>query len=122
MNAKLSIVLAAGLAMFLSACDSRPQSLIVGKWEMAGAEGAGVDSASAAAAGKAIKMSAEFDSDGTARVTMMGKTMQGKYKINGDDELEWTMGGMTTKSKLKVTATDLELTDNQNRTIKYKKK
>jgi hypothetical protein len=32
------------------------------------------------------------------------------------------MNGMSTKAKVKVTATDLELTDNANRTIKYKRK
>jgi hypothetical protein len=42
--------------------------------------------------------------------------------LNGTDELEWSMNGMNTKAKVKVTATDLELTDNTNRTIKYKRK
>jgi hypothetical protein len=55
-------------------------------------------------------------------VTMMGKTFQGTYKIVGDNELDWTMGGVTTKSKMKLTATELELTDDANRTIKYKRK
>ena len=43
-------------------------------------------------------------------------------KLNRADELEWSMNGMSTKAKVKVTATDLELTDNANRTIKYKRK
>ena len=43
-------------------------------------------------------------------------------EINGQHELEWTMGGITTKSKLNVTATELELTDDANRTIKYKRR
>ena len=84
MNAKLSIVLAC-VALFVSACGSRPnglflgnpQSLILGKWEMAGAKVGGVDDESAAAAGRAIKMSAEFNRDGTARMTIMGQTLQG---------------------------------------------
>jgi hypothetical protein len=67
-------------------------------------------------------MSAEFNRGGTAKITMMGKTLQGVYKINGQHELEWTMGGITTKSKLNVTATELELTDDANRTIKYKRR
>ena len=121
MNAKLSIVLVACLALFLSACGSSAQSLIVGKWEVAGAQVGGVDDQSAAAAGKAIKMSAEFNRDGTAKITMMGQTLQGMYKINGENELEWTMSGITTKSKLNVTATELELTDDASRTIKYKR-
>jgi hypothetical protein len=130
MNAKLSILVAACVALFLSACGSSPQSLILGnaqslilgKWEVAGAQVGGVDNESAAAAGRAIKMSAEFNRDGTAKITMMGQTHQGTYKINGENELEWTMSGITTKSKLNVTATELEVTDDANRTIKYKRK
>jgi hypothetical protein len=53
---------------------------------------------------------------------MMGQTLQGNYKINGGNELEWTTSGITTKSKLNVTATELEVTDDANRTIKYKRK
>ena len=122
MNAKLSIVLVACVALFISACGSSPQSLILGKWEVAGAQVGGVDNESAAAAGRAIKMSAEFNRDGTAKITMMGQTLQGTYKINGENQLEWTMSGITTKSKLNVTATELEVTDDANRTIKYKRK
>ena len=122
MTVKLSILLAACVALFLSACGSSPQSLVLGKWEVAGAQVGGVDNESAAAAGRAIKMSAEFNRDGTAKITMMGQTLQGTYKINGEKELEWTMSGITKKSKLTVTATELELTDDANRTIKYKRK
>ena len=106
MKAKLSIVVAACLALFVSACGSSPQSLILGKWEVE----------------SAIKMTAEFNRDGTAKITMMGQTLQGTYKINGGNELEWTMSGITTKSKLNVTATELDLTDAANRTIKYKRR
>ena len=60
--------------------------------------------------------------DGTAKVTMMGQTIQGTYKINDGNELEWTMSGITTKGKLNVTATELDVTDDANRTIKYKRK
>ncbi len=122
MNAKLSILVAACVALFLSACGSSPQSLILGKWEVASARVGGVDNESAAAAGRAIKMSAEFNRDGTAKITMMGQTHQGTYKINGENELEWTMSGITMKSKLNVTATELEVTDDANRTITYKRK
>ncbi len=122
MNAKLSIVLAACVALFVSACGSGPQSLILGKWEVAGAQVGGVDDKSAAAAGRAFNMSAEFNRDGTAKITMMGQTLQATYKLNGENELEWTMGGITTKSKLNVTATELKLTDAANRTITYKRK
>jgi uncharacterized protein (TIGR03066 family) len=130
MTAKLSIALVACAALFASACHSNPQSLIlsdpqsliVGRWEVVGAQVGGVDDPSATAAGKAIKMSAEFNRDGTATITMMGHTMQGTYKITGANELEWTMSGVTTKSKLNLTATDLDLTDDANRTIKYKRK
>jgi len=122
MNAKLSIVLVACVALLVTACSSSPQSLILGKWEVAGARVGDVDNESAAAAGRAIKMSAEFNRDGTAKITMMGQTLQGTYKINGENELEWTMSGITTKSKLNVTATELEVTDGANRTIKYNKR
>ena len=106
MNAKLSIVVAVCMALFISACGSSPQSLILGKWE--------VDSA--------IKVTAEFNRDGTAKITMFGQTLQGTYKVNAENELEWTLNGRTTKSKVKVTATELEVTDDSNRTIKYKRK
>jgi hypothetical protein len=122
MNAKLKVVLVACVALLVSTCGSGPQSLILGKWEVAGASVGGVDDRNAAEAGKAIKMSAEFNPDGTAKLSMMGQTLQGTYKVNGENELEWTMNGITTKSKVNVTATDLEVTDDANRTIKYKRK
>ena len=122
MNVKLSIVLSTCVALFVSSCGSRPQSLLVGKWEVASARVGGVDAPSAAAAGKAIKMAAEFSRDGTAKITMFGQTLQGTYKLNGENELEWTMSGITKKSKVNVTATELELTDDANRTITYTRK
>jgi hypothetical protein len=67
-------------------------------------------------------MAAEFKSDGTATINILGQTVQGTYRLNGTDEVEWSMNGMSTKAKVKVTATDLELTDNMNRTIKYKRR
>jgi hypothetical protein len=106
MKAKLYIVVAACLIL-LSACASNPRSLIFGKWEVENAP---------------TKMTAEFKSDGTATITMLGQTVHGTYKLNGEDELEWSMNGMSTKAKVKVAATELELTDNANRTIKYKRK
>jgi len=106
MKTRLSLALAICLSLFLTACATSPQSMIVGKWEVQGAP---------------IKMTAQFNSDGTAAVTMMGQTVRGTYKLNGDNELEWTVGGTTTRSKVNVTATELELTDNANRTIKYKR-
>jgi hypothetical protein len=70
----------------------------------------------------AFKVTAEFNRDGTARITMFDQTLQGTYKLNTENELEWTLNGRTTKSKVKVTATELEVTDDANRTIKYKRK
>lgn len=127
MNAKFSIVLVACVALLITACGPQsllgtPQRLIIGRWEVAGAQVGGVDDESAAAAGKAIKVSAEFNRDGTAKMTMMGQTLQGTYKINGENELEWTMNGVTTNGKLNVTANELDVTDDANRTIKYKRK
>src|ERR1700736_174894 len=119
--AKSTIVVAACVALFLSACGSSPQSLIVGKWEAASAKAGGADVGYGEAA-RAIKMTAEFSGDGTAKMTMFGQTLQGTYKLNGENELEWTMSGLTTKSKINVTATQLELTDDANRTIIYKRK
>jgi hypothetical protein len=105
MKAALRIVVAA--CLLLVACGPSPQSLILGRWEVENAP---------------TKMVAEFRSDGTATISIFGHTVQGTYKLNGTDELEWSMNGMSTKAKVKVTATDLELTDNANRTIKYKRK
>ena len=122
LNAKLSIVLVGCVALFISACGSSPQSLILGKWEVESAQVGGADVPSATTVGRAIKMTAEFSRDGTAKMTMFGQTLQGTYKLNPENELEWTMSGMTTKSKINVTATELELTDDANRTIIYKRK
>ena len=106
MNAKLSIVVTAFVALFVSACGSSPQSLILGKWEVE----------------RVIKMTVEFSRDGTAKLTILGQTVQAAYKLNAGNELEWTVNGITKKSKVNVTATELELTDDANRTIKYKRK
>jgi hypothetical protein len=106
-NAKFSIALAAPL--FLSACSSSPQSLIVGKWEVENAP---------------LKMTAEFSGGGTAKITMFGQTVQGTYKVDGGSQMLWTVNGMTTKSTVTVTATELELelTNSDNQTIKYRRK
>ena len=104
MKTKLGIVAVAYVALFVSACGSSAQNLIVGKWE-AGESG--------------LKLTAEFAKEGKAKLTMFGKTLQGTYKLNGD-ELEWTVNGKTTKSKIKVTTTEMELSSEGN-TIKYKK-
>lgn len=106
MTTKLIFVLLACMALFESACGSSPQRLIVGKWE--------VDSA--------VKMTAEFDGDGTAKITMFGQTLQGTYKLDDANQLEWTMNGISTKAKVHVTATEMELTNAANQTIKYKRK
>jgi hypothetical protein len=102
----LRFVLVGCIALFLSACGAGPQNLILGKWEVEGAP---------------MKMTAEFNSDGAAKVTMLGQTVQGTYKLDAGNELEWTMNGRTTKAKVNVTATELEITDDSNRTIKYKR-
>jgi major membrane immunogen (membrane-anchored lipoprotein) len=105
MKTKLGIVVVACVALFVSACGSSSENLIVGKWEA----GEGV-----------AKITAEFTKDAKAKITILGKTLQGTYKINGDGELEWTMNGITKKGKVKVTSTELELTQ-EGKTIKYKK-
>jgi hypothetical protein len=105
-KAKLSMVAAVSLALLVAACGASPQSLIVGKWE----------------AESALKVTAEFGRDGTAKLSMFGQTLQGRYKLNAENELEWTLKGITTKSRVNVDATELELTDDAHRTIKYKRK
>jgi len=107
MKAKLSIVLIACVALLVSACGSSPQSLILGKWE--------VDSSP-------VKMTAEFNGDGTAKITILRQTVQGTYKVNPGNELVWSVNGITTKSRVNVTATELEVTNEANQTIKYKRK
>ena len=69
-----------------------------------------------------MKVTAEFMGDGTAELTMLGQTLKGTYKLNSDRELEWTLNGRTTRHKVNVTATELEVIDDANRTIKYKRK
>lgn len=93
--------------IFLSACGHGSQSLILGKWE---------------AENVPTKMIAEFDRDGTAKLTMLGQTVQGRYELNADNEMEWSMNGMNTKAKITVTATELDVTDSDNRTIQYRRK
>jgi hypothetical protein len=121
MNAKLGIVLVACVALLVSACGSSPQSLILGKWEVESAKVGGAEVAGGADAARAIKMTAEFSSDGTAKITMFGQALQGTYKLAGN-ELEWTVNGTTTKGRVNVTTTELDVTDDANRTIKYKRK
>ena len=93
--------------VLLLACRSSNQDLILGRWEMENVP---------------TKLTAEFKNDGTATLSIFGQTVQGTYKLNPQGELEWSMNGMTSKAMVKVTATELELTDNQNRTLKYKRK
>jgi hypothetical protein len=120
MNVKLRILVFTCVALFLSACGSSPQDLIVGRWEVVSAKADGSDAPYTQVA-RAIHMTAEFHADGTASMTMMRQTLQGTYKFNGDD-LEWAMSGITTKARAKVTATELAVTDNANRTVLYKRR
>jgi len=92
------------VALFV-ACGSSPRKLILGKWE----------------AESAVKVTAEFNRDGAARLTMFGQTLRGNYTLNGEHELEWTVNGRTTKINVTVTATELELTGDSNLTIKYRR-
>jgi len=93
------------VALFVSSCGSTPQSLILGKWE----------------AESALKVTAQFRRDGTARLTMFGQTLHGTYKLTADNELEWTLNGRTSIAKVHVTANELELTNDANQTIKYRR-
>lgn len=106
-HAPVRIAVAIGVALLLTACLASPQSLIVGAWEMDGAP---------------MKMTVEFNRNGTAAISMFGQTLHGTYTLSPDNELEWTMNGITTKGKASVTATELEVTDQSNQTVKYKRK
>jgi hypothetical protein len=110
------------VALLVSACTSSPQTMILGKWDVDTARDADgrVQTFNGQVGGKS--MSVEFDNNGTAKLTMMGQTMRGTYQLNAGNELTWTVNGMSVKSKAKITATELELTDQANRTIRYKRK
>ena len=105
LNLKLRILVAVSVAVVVSSCGTTPQSLILGKWD----------------AESAVKLTAQFSRDGTARITIFGQTLQGTYKLNPGNELEWTLNGRTTRAKVHVTADELELTDDANQTIKYRR-
>jgi hypothetical protein len=98
-------VVVISVALVVSSCGSSSQSLILGKWD----------------AESALKVTAQFRRDGTAKLTMFGHTVQGTYKLNPENELEWTLNGRTTRAKVHVTANELELTNDENQTIKYKR-
>jgi len=61
-------------ALFLSACGTGQQTLILGRWEVENSP---------------MKMTAEFNGDGTAKLAMLGQTVQGRYKLEGG-ELVWS--------------------------------
>lgn len=103
----LAIVTAIFLALVNSACAPTPQNLLLGTWEVEGAP---------------MKMTVEFRPNGTATIMMLGQRLEGGYTLNAANELTWSMNGRTTTAKMSVTPTELELTDDQNRTIKYKRK
>jgi hypothetical protein len=52
---------------------------------------------------------------------MFGQTVHGTYKLTPENELEWTLNGRTTRAKVHVTANELELTNDANQTIKYRR-
>ena len=107
MNGASKAGIVAGVWLVLSACASSPQNLILGKWEVENSP---------------AKMTVEFKGDGTAKLTLLGQTVQATYKFTAGNEMEWTVNGVTTKAKANVTATELELTYDENRTIKYARK
>lgn len=103
---KWPMVAALCVAFSLSACHrQQPQDLILGKWKT----GQG-----------GLKVTAEFDSDGTAQIGMFGKQLRGTYQLAGED-LVWTLNGITTRCKVKVTATDLVVTGNDGNTVVYQR-
>ena len=117
MNTRLFFAATAFAVLFLSSCGSSAQRLIVDKWEMIGAREGGADIPGST--GVAVHMTAEFGSDGSAKLTLFDQTLKGTYKLNAGNEMEWTLNGQAMKAKVKVTETELEVTDEKNRTIKY---
>jgi hypothetical protein len=105
LTSKARIALTASVLLFLSACGSSAERLILGKWEADGA----------------VKITAEFSNDGTAKLSMFGQTLHGTYKLNSDNELEWTLNNITTKNKVVVSDNELDVTNDSNQTIKYKR-
>ena len=56
----------------------------------------------------------------SAKTNHDGAHTQGTYRLTGD-ELEWSMSGITKNVRAKVTATELEVTDDENQTVRYKR-
>src|SRR5262245_30995600 len=108
MITKLAVLLSTCLLVSLVACDVSSHKRLVGKWQ----------------ARSALKVTAEFDKNGVAQLTMFGQTVRGHYEWVGENVLQCTLNGMTTRYRVQVSATELELTDerNQNQTIVYERK
>ncbi len=102
-----ALILAAFLALMLPACGSKPQDLIVGKWETTDL------------AGKS--MVGEFGKDGTVSmpIPLVGLRVDGKYKWTDDAhiEMEFNTGGLNRKEtrKVEVTKETLTLTDDKGK-------
>ncbi len=105
MKTKFAFAVLACASLILTGCGSSPGDQLVGKWEAGGAGG---------------KVTVEFARDGQARLGMFNKTLKGTYKVHSGDELEWTVNGKTTRCKMKLSATELQLTSEEN-TIVYRR-
>lgn len=92
--------LAASLAFLLPACGSKPQDMIVGKWETTDLGGK--------------SMVGEFGKDGTVSrpIPFVGLREDGKYKWIDDQhiEMEFVTGGLNRKETRKVEVTKETLT------------
>lgn len=102
--------LVCALAVLLTSCGSKPQDLIVGKWETE-QEG--------------MKMSFEFAKDGKMKMSIMGITADGKYKWvdneNIETEISTPAGVETEKVKVEVTKAELKATGKDGKTIAMKR-
>jgi len=99
--------LAALLAFLLPACGSKPQDMILGKWETTDI------------GGKVVV--GEFSKDGTVSwpVPLIGIRVDGKYRWTDDQhiEMEFGQGGLQRKEnrKVEVTKETLTLTDDKSK-------
>jgi uncharacterized protein (TIGR03066 family) len=106
------------LAFLVSACSSKPQDMIVGKWQGKQQEG-----------GITVDLTIEYNKDGTLKASgeAMGMKMEGtgKYKFLDDNnvEQEITMMNKTQKEKVKVAFNKDKMTqtDEKGKSVEFTK-
>jgi uncharacterized protein (TIGR03066 family) len=108
---KACYLVVAMTALLLPACGSKPQQLIVGKWQTTDLLGK-------------VKV-AEFSKDGTASLPLpfVDLRADGKYKFVDNDhiEIEFGSSGKPQKRRVEVTKETLTLTDEQGKAQIFKR-